>query len=76
MLHPGVNTTDILSGYIAAIKAIRHLDSSGVLLETITELVKQYMRTRSDTVRFVDFDSKGRKIFFLERSLSMYTGVW
>lgn len=54
LLHPGVNTTDILSGYIAAIKAIRHLDSSGVLLETITELVKQYMRSRSDTVRFVN----------------------
>lgn len=53
LLHPGVNTSDILSGYIAAIKAIRHLDSSGVLLETITELVKHYMRGRSDTVRCV-----------------------
>lgn len=53
LLHPGVNTTDILSGYIAAIKAIRHLDSKGVLLESITELVKKYMKNRSDTVRFV-----------------------
>lgn len=53
LLHPGVNTNDILTGYVAAIKAIRHLDSSGVLLETITEPVKQYMRSRSDAVRCV-----------------------
>lgn len=53
LLHPGVNTNDILTGYVAAIKAIRHLDSSGVLLETITEPVKQYMRGRSDAVRCV-----------------------
>lgn len=53
LLHPGVNTTDILTGYVAAIKAIRHLDSTGVLLETITEPVKQYMRSRQDTVRCV-----------------------
>lgn len=53
LLHPGVNTTDILTGYVAAIKTIRHLDSTGVLLETITEPVKQYMRSRQDTVRCV-----------------------
>lgn len=53
LLHPGVNTTDILTGYVAAIKTIRHLDSSGVLLEMITKPVKQYMRGRQDTVRCV-----------------------
>lgn len=53
LLHPGVNTNDILTGYVASIKAIRHLDSSGVLLETITEPVKQYMRGRADAVRCV-----------------------
>lgn len=53
LLHPGVNTRDILTGYVAAIKTIRHLDNSGVLLETITEPVKQYMRSRQDTVRCV-----------------------
>lgn len=53
LLHPGVNTNDILTGYVASIKAIRHLDSSGVLLETITEPVKHYMRGRSDAVRCV-----------------------
>lgn len=53
LLHPGVNTTDILTGYVAAIKTIRHLDSTGILLEMITEPVKQYMRSRPDTVRCV-----------------------
>lgn len=51
LLHPGVNTNDILTGYVAAIKAIRNLDCTGILLETITEPVKQYMRSRSDAVR-------------------------
>lgn len=55
LLHPGVNTNDILTGYVAAIKTIRHLDSNGVLLETITEPVKQYMRCRADAVRLVAF---------------------
>lgn len=53
LLHPGVNTNDILTGYVAAIKTIRHLDNSGALLETITEPVKQYMRCRPDAVRCV-----------------------
>lgn len=53
LLHPGVNTTDILTGYVAAIKTIRHLDNTGVLLESITEPVKQYMKSRQDTVRCV-----------------------
>lgn len=53
LLHPGVNTTDILTGYVAAIKTIRHLDSTGILLDMITEPVKQYMRSRTDTVRCV-----------------------
>ncbi|GAB0091799.1 Anaphase-promoting complex subunit 2 [Sergentomyia squamirostris] len=53
LLHPGVDTADILTGYVSAIKAIRHLDTSGVLLETITEPVKEYLRSRNDTVRCV-----------------------
>lgn len=40
LLHPGVNTPDILTAYIAAIKALRQLDSTGVLLETVTQPVK------------------------------------
>ncbi|XP_046467554.1 anaphase-promoting complex subunit 2 [Neodiprion pinetum] len=53
LLHPGVNTPDILTAYIAAIKALRQLDPTGVLLETVTQPVKQYLRSREDTVRCV-----------------------
>ncbi|XP_014470530.1 PREDICTED: anaphase-promoting complex subunit 2 isoform X2 [Dinoponera quadriceps] len=53
LLHPGVNTPDIVTAYIAAIKALKHLDSTGVLLETVTEPVKTYLKSREDTVRSV-----------------------
>ncbi|XP_029175698.1 anaphase-promoting complex subunit 2-like [Nylanderia fulva] len=53
LLHPGVNTPDIVTAYIAAIKALKHLDSTGVLLEAVTEPIKSYLRSREDTVRSV-----------------------
>ncbi|XP_058462481.1 anaphase-promoting complex subunit 2 [Malaya genurostris] len=53
LLHPGVDTPDILTGYVAAIKTLRHLDATGVLLQTITEPIKEYLRSRPDTVRCV-----------------------
>ncbi|XP_023030784.1 anaphase-promoting complex subunit 2 [Drosophila willistoni] len=53
ILHPGVNTMDILTGYVAAIKAIRHLDNTGVILEMVTAPIKEYLRKRNDTVRRV-----------------------
>ena len=53
LLHPGVDTPDILTGYVAAIKTLKHLDKTGVLLQTVTEPVKEYLRSRSDTVRCV-----------------------
>lgn len=56
LLHPGVNTPDIITAYIAAIRALRQLDPTGVLLETITEPIKVYLKTREDTVRCVVSD--------------------
>ncbi|XP_012233242.2 anaphase-promoting complex subunit 2 isoform X1 [Linepithema humile] len=53
LLHPGVNTPDIVTAYIAAIKALKHLDPTGVLLEAVTEPIKSYLRSREDTVRSV-----------------------
>lgn len=53
LLHLGVNTTDILTAYIAAIRALRVLDPSGVLLELVCEPVRKYLRTRDDTVRCI-----------------------
>lgn len=51
LLHPGVSTPDILTAYIAAIRSMRVLDSTGLLLETVTQPVHQYLRSREDTVR-------------------------
>ncbi|XP_012523576.2 anaphase-promoting complex subunit 2 isoform X2 [Monomorium pharaonis] len=53
LLHAGVNTPDIVTAYIAAIKALKHLDPTGVLLEAVTEPIKCYLRSREDTVRSV-----------------------
>ncbi|XP_059088575.1 anaphase-promoting complex subunit 2-like [Tigriopus californicus] len=53
LLHLGVNTTDILTAYIAAIRALRVLDPSGVVLEVVCAPVRTYLRTREDTVRCI-----------------------
>lgn len=51
LLHPGVNTSDIITLYISAIKALRELDPSMVILEVACEPIRKYLRTRDDTVR-------------------------
>lgn len=40
----GVTTTDILTAYIQSIQALRVLDPSCVILEIVTEPVKEYLR--------------------------------
>ena len=40
----GVNTNDILTAYISAIRALRVLDPTGVLLELVCEPVRRYLR--------------------------------
>lgn len=53
LLHPGVATNDILTAYIQAIRALRILDSSGVILELVCDSVKKYLISREDTVRCI-----------------------
>ncbi|XP_013170834.1 PREDICTED: anaphase-promoting complex subunit 2 [Papilio xuthus] len=53
LLHPGVNTSEILTAYVSTIRTLRHLDPSGVILETVTKPVRNYLRNREDTVRSV-----------------------
>ncbi|KAK6194717.1 hypothetical protein SNE40_000298 [Patella caerulea] len=53
LLHPGVNTTVILSAYISAIRSLRVLDPAGVILEFVSEPVRKYLRSREDTVRCI-----------------------
>ena len=47
------NRFTFFAAYIAAIRALRVLDPSGVLLEIVCEPVKRYLRTREDTVRCI-----------------------
>ncbi|XP_029945409.1 anaphase-promoting complex subunit 2 [Salarias fasciatus] len=51
LLHPGVHTSDILTVYISAIKALRELDPSMVILHVACQPIRKYLRTRHDTVR-------------------------
>lgn len=51
LLHPGVHTSDILTVYISAIKALRELDPSMVILQVACQPIRKYLRTREDTVR-------------------------
>lgn len=51
LLHPGVSTPDVLTAYVAAIRSLRILDPTGLLLETVTQPIHQYLRSREDTVR-------------------------
>ena len=40
----GVNTVDILTAYISAIRALRALDPAGVILELVCDPVRRYLR--------------------------------
>ncbi|CAG8518767.1 10760_t:CDS:2, partial [Diversispora eburnea] len=51
LLIPGAATSDIINTYISTIKCLRLLDPSGVLLEKITDPIKNYIRTRPDAAK-------------------------
>ncbi|KFB48040.1 AGAP005048-PA-like protein [Anopheles sinensis] len=53
LLHPGVDTPDILTGYVSALRTLSHFDPSGILLHTITQPIKEYLRGRPETVRCI-----------------------
>lgn len=53
LLHPGVNTPEILTAYVSTIRALRQLDPSGTILEIVTKPVRNYLRNREDTIRSV-----------------------
>lgn len=56
LLHPGVDTNDILTAYVSAIRALRVLDPSGALLDAVCDPVRMYLRHREDTVRCIVTD--------------------
>jgi len=51
LLQPGAETNTILEIYVSTIKALRLLDSTGVLLESVSQAIKNYLRGREDTIR-------------------------
>ncbi|KAJ3023920.1 Anaphase-promoting complex subunit 2 [Thoreauomyces humboldtii] len=53
VLHAGAATEDILTVFISTEKALRFIDPSSNLLMRIIQPLKQYLRTRSDTVKLV-----------------------
>ena len=53
LLHPGVNTADIITAYVSAIKALLCLDSSGIMMENVCEPLKRYLRSRDDTIKCI-----------------------
>lgn len=40
LLHPAVNTIDIITAYTAAIKVLRKIDPSGALLQEVTQPIR------------------------------------
>jgi anaphase-promoting complex subunit 2 len=51
LLHPGVETGQILQIYINTIKVLRVMDPTDGLLESVATGIRSYLRGRADTVR-------------------------
>ena len=53
LLHAGAETAQVLEIFSSLIRALKLLDPSGVILEQVGMLVKDYLRQRRDTVRCI-----------------------
>lgn len=53
LLHPGAETRDVLTFYISTIRCMRVLDPPGVLLSRVADPMRQYLRSREDTIRCI-----------------------
>lgn len=53
LLHPGANTADIITQYISAIRSLKVLDPTGVIVERVCQPIKDYLRKREDSVRCI-----------------------
>ena len=45
LLHPGANTSDIITQYISSVRGLRILDPRGVVLEQVCEPLRSYLRS-------------------------------
>ncbi|KNC77594.1 hypothetical protein SARC_09944, partial [Sphaeroforma arctica JP610] len=53
LLHPGADTSPILTQYVDAIKALRILDPSSQMVHAVCEPVQHALRQREDTIRCI-----------------------
>ncbi|GAA5869819.1 hypothetical protein JCM3774_000505 [Rhodotorula dairenensis] len=53
LLHPGVDTKDVITTYISTIRCLRIVDPAGVLLSRVADPIRQYLRSRTDTIRCI-----------------------
>lgn len=53
LLQAGAATVDILEQYVLTIRALRVVDRSGVVLESIADPIRLYLRGRKDAVRCI-----------------------
>ncbi|XP_047135714.1 anaphase-promoting complex subunit 2 isoform X1 [Hydra vulgaris] len=53
LLHPAVNTDDILTQYVSTIRTLRELDPAGVILENVCAPLREYLRNREDTIKCI-----------------------
>jgi anaphase-promoting complex subunit 2 len=53
LLLPGVITLLIIEHYIQAIRVLKLIDPSTILLEIISEPIKDHLRKRQDTLRCI-----------------------
>jgi anaphase-promoting complex subunit 2 len=53
LLHPGAETSDVLTQYISTIRCLRILDPPGVLLHKVALPIRQHLRMRQDTTKCI-----------------------
>ncbi|KAI9506348.1 anaphase promoting complex subunit 2 [Coemansia spiralis] len=65
LLHPGATTNDILTQYISSIRCLRLLDPSSTVLEIVAQPIREYLRSREDTVSCIvqDMVSEESELF-------------
>lgn len=59
MLNAGTVTSEVLQQYVNMIRTLRILDPTGVILENVSDPVREYLRRRTDTVRCIVSEMTG-----------------
>lgn len=70
-LSSGVHTSDILTVYISAIKALRELDPSMVILQVACQPIRKYLRSVADRGSYGSTTAELKSLIF---SLAFHCG--